>query len=198
MKQFAALLIALSLTSGCETVWIVPPATGRVVDSISRKPIAQADVTRVCDDVQANTKSDAAGCFKFRGKRTIGFAIGDTMSQQITYYVVATGYQVFRTNRIGFGMANQSGLRHDLGNIAMTPSHSLESFRFIGPSTTMQQVFAALGPPYRDVGSGIYMYEYELADGTQIWIGSADDTNIIYVRHGTTKLDDSQVLYQRK
>lgn len=102
-------------------VWIVPPANGRVVDGISHQPIGQADVTRVCTDASANTKTDAAGNFKFRGKRTIGFAIGDSLCEPVTYYVVAAGYQVMRTNGFEFGWANQSGLRHNLGDLPMTP-----------------------------------------------------------------------------
>src|ERR1039458_9310354 len=63
---------------------------------------------------------------------------------------------------------------------------TIESFRFIGPDTTMQQVFALVGHEDRDLGSGICIYEYQLSDGTHIWIGSADTVHIMYVRHGTT------------
>jgi hypothetical protein len=77
----------------------------------------------------------------------------------------------------------------------VTPSRSIESFRFIGPTTTMQQVKAKLGEPDRDVGSGIYIYEYLLTDGTRVWIGSSDNSRILYVRHGITSINDGEVLY---
>ena len=47
------------------------------------------------------------------------------------------------------------------------------------------------------VGSGLYIYDYQLSDGTHIWIGSADTVHILYVRHGTST-DDSELLYSKK
>jgi hypothetical protein len=49
----------------------------------------------------------------------------------------------------------------------------------------MQQVIAQLGKPDRDAGSGIYVFVYGLSDGTEVWIGSADGSHILYARHGT-------------
>ena len=37
------------------------------------------------------------------------------------------------------------------------------------------------GQPDKDIGSGIHIYVYGLADSTEIWIGYAD--KIIYARH---------------
>jgi hypothetical protein len=68
------------------------------------------------------------------------------------------------------------------------PSRSVESFRFIGSSITMQQVRAKLGAPDQDVGSGLYVYVYRLNDGSDVLIGSPDGSRILYVRHGTTVL----------
>jgi hypothetical protein len=56
----------------------------------------------------------------------------------------------------------------------------------------MQQVATKLGMADRDVGSGIYAYAYLLSDGTNVLIGSADGSQILYVRHGT------EVLYEKK
>ncbi len=77
---------------------------------------------------------------------------------------------------------------------AATPktSGSIDSFRFIGPHTTMQEVTAKLGKPDRDIGSGLYVYAYRLNDGTDVLIGSGDGSGILYVRHGT------EVLFQKK
>ncbi|MBA4150636.1 MAG: hypothetical protein H0X66_21190 [Verrucomicrobia bacterium] len=71
-------------------------------------------------------------------------------------------------------------------------SRSIESFRFIGPETTLQEVTTKLGAPDRDVGSGLYVYAYRLSDGTDVWIGSADGSHILYVRHGT------EVLFEKR
>ena len=71
-------------------------------------------------------------------------------------------------------------------------SRSIGSFRFIGPETTMQQVITKLGTPDRDIGSGLYVYAYRLSDGTDVLIGSADGSHILYVRHGT------EVLFEKR
>ena len=71
---------------------------------------------------------------------------------------------------------------------------SVASFAFIGLTTTMQQVFAAVGHEDRVLGSGLTIYEYRLSDGTYIWIGSTRPTHIVYVRHGRT-LDESELLH---
>ena len=55
----------------------------------------------------------------------------------------------------------------------------------------MLQVTSKLGNPDRDVGSGLYVYAYRLNDGSDVLIGSADGSSILYVRHGT------KVLFER-
>ena len=65
------------------------------------------------------------------------------------------------------------------GATALTPA----SFTFIGPGTTMEQVRATVGAPDRDIGSGIHIYLYALPDGSHVWIGSPDASEILYVRH---------------
>jgi hypothetical protein len=69
MRRFAALLLGLLLTSGCEMVYVVPPATGRVVDASSHQPVKLAQVTRLHADAPAQTKTDAAGSQKSSGVR---------------------------------------------------------------------------------------------------------------------------------
>jgi len=86
--------------------------------------------------------------------------------------------------------------QHSEQVVASSASRSIDSFRFIGPTTTMQQVFAAVGREDRDLGSGLAIYEYRLEDGSYIWIGTTSMSHIVYVRHGKT-LDDSVVLYPK-
>jgi hypothetical protein len=116
-----ALLIVVIVTSGCESVWIVPPSSGRVVDARSGKPIPQAQVTRICADAPAKTQTDASGYFKFSGKRTLQVALGDPLCATASYRIGAVGYQSVETNGFAFGWANQRGLRHNLGDVQIAP-----------------------------------------------------------------------------
>lgn len=70
-------------------------------------------------------------------------------------------------------------------------SRTIHSFEFIGAGTTLRQVVAKLGAPDRDIGSGIHIYVYELADGTEVWVGSPGE-QVWYVRHG------SKTLYEQR
>jgi hypothetical protein len=77
---------------------------------------------------------------------------------------------------------------------ALTPaqtSRSVEAFRFIGATTTIQEVATRLGPPDRETGSGIMIYVYRIGDGSEVWIGATSNSHILYVRHG------SEVLFER-
>jgi hypothetical protein len=71
-------------------------------------------------------------------------------------------------------------------------SRTVESFRFIDAATTLHDVTARVGAPDRDIGSGIYIYAYRLADGSDVLVGSADNSHILYVRHG------QDVLFERR
>jgi hypothetical protein len=67
-------------------------------------------------------------------------------------------------------------------------SRTLEAFKEIGPSMGLKDVEARLGPPDSDAGSGIYIYVYGLADGSEVRIGAAHPNKVLYVRHGTNSL----------
>lgn len=91
-----------------------------------------------------------------------------------------------------------SGCSHKTNSssaLSTTIPRTFDSFRFIGSTTTVQQVFASVGLPDREIGSGIAIYDYQLSDGSHIWIGTADDTNIMYARHGTDSLDTAVPLF---
>jgi hypothetical protein len=68
----------------------------------------------------------------------------------------------------------------------------VDSFRFIGAATTLKDVTIKLGAPDRDIGSGIYIYQYRLSDGSNVFIGSADGSHILYVIHG------QHILFKRR
>jgi hypothetical protein len=117
--KLPALLLLASLASGCEIVWTVPPARGRVLDSRSEQPISFATVTRIATDTTNQTVSDANGDLHFRGKRSIHvFPFGDVIAAA-SYRIEAGGYQALETNRTGWG--SMSGLRHDFGEITLSP-----------------------------------------------------------------------------
>jgi hypothetical protein len=75
---------------------------------------------------------------------------------------------------------------------------TVDEFRFIDADTTMQDVIARVGAPGRDIGSGIHIYLYRLKDGTLMWIGSPDASEILYVRHVGRLPEESATLYERR
>ena len=75
-------------------------------------------------------------------------------------------------------------------------THSLDQFRFDWPRTTVQDVVAKVGKPDRDVGSGIRVLEYRLRDGSRVWVGSSDNSQIMYVTHGISA-SRSGPIYER-
>jgi hypothetical protein len=93
---------------------------------------------------------------------------------------------------LGCTALRHSNLPASIAPIAARSSWSIESFRFIGPETTIQQVIRALGMPDREIGSGIYIYAYRLSDGSGVLIGSTDGSRILYVRH------DREVLFEKR
>jgi hypothetical protein len=121
MRRFGALVVGLFLTSGCEMVCVVPPATGRVVDARSQQPVPQAEVIRVHVEAPATTKTDAKGYFRFRGKRHLQVALGDPVLSPATYRVEVASYQSIETNRLHGIWANQSGLTDDFGTLQIVP-----------------------------------------------------------------------------
>jgi hypothetical protein len=73
------------------------------------------------------------------------------------------------------------------------PLPSVESFKFIGPETTKEQLVAKLGEPNFSVAGGFYdTYTYSLNDGTDINIGIDIGVNnkskILFVTHGKKTL----------
>ena len=121
MDKLGLLLIALVLTTDCESVWIVPPAIGRIVDAQSGQPVFHAAVTRICSDAPAKTTTDNNGGFRFRGKRRLQVAFGDTICAPRSYQIEATDYHTINTNCPSFGWASASGLRDNLGVIQVEP-----------------------------------------------------------------------------
>jgi hypothetical protein len=76
-------------------------------------------------------------------------------------------------------------------------ARTLEAFQRISKETSMARVIETLGLPDKDIGSGIYIYVYELADGSQVIIGSPDGKQILYMSH-VLKNGEKSDLYKRR
>jgi hypothetical protein len=58
---------------------------------------------------------------------------------------------------------------------------TVNDFRGLRADMTLDQVYAQVGRPARDGGSGIYILEYILTDGSTVYVGSSGK-RILYVR----------------
>jgi hypothetical protein len=116
MKRVIALLPLLACATGCQVVWVVPPADGRVVDAGSGQPIEDAVIVRTHEHASVNAKSDRNGFFKFHGKRTLAVPVGALVVTQVSYRIEASGYQAAETNW-SLCLAHNHALRHHLGEV---------------------------------------------------------------------------------
>ncbi len=72
---------------------------------------------------------------------------------------------------------------------AMQPHHipltarSIAPFRLITDRLSMKQIVEVFGLPDKDIGSGIYIYVYNLKDRSQVRIGTPNGKQILYVVH---------------
>lgn len=58
---------------------------------------------------------------------------------------------------------------------------SYRDFKELTPEMKYETIVDKFGRPDKDMGSGIHIYVYKLADNTEIWIGYTDV--ILYARH---------------
>jgi hypothetical protein len=67
---------------------------------------------------------------------------------------------------------------------------NVEAFQFIGPSTTMEEVMAKLGPPVSDYRARFHYLWYWLSDGSDVFICSGYEkwSRILWAAHGKTLL----------
>ena len=72
-------------------------------------------------------------------------------------------------------------------------TRSLAPFRLITDRLSMKQVVEVLGLPDRDIGSGIYIYVYDLADRSRVIIGTADGKRLLYVIHSLENGQQSEL-----
>lgn len=64
---------------------------------------------------------------------------------------------------------------------------SVEDLSRLRREMSIDDVKRILGEPKQDLGSGLFVFVYELADGSTAMVGS-DGTRVLYVRHGEQDL----------
>ncbi|MDQ3712162.1 MAG: hypothetical protein M3388_08095 [Acidobacteriota bacterium] len=72
--------------------------------------------------------------------------------------------------------------RHRASESFLKP-RTIEMFRRIKRRMSMKQVIELCGEPDKDIGSGIHIYVFALADGSVVRVGTPDDERIMYVVH---------------
>lgn len=60
---------------------------------------------------------------------------------------------------------------------------TVERFLRIKRRMSMKDVIKLCGRPDRDIGSGIHIYVYQLADNSEVRVGTPDDHKLMYVVH---------------
>jgi hypothetical protein len=63
------------------------------------------------------------------------------------------------------------------------PRQNADEFGVFGRDVTWNDVSTWMGPPDEDVGSGIHVLVYKLADGSRVLVGTPDYKRIVYLRH---------------
>lgn len=62
-------------------------------------------------------------------------------------------------------------------------TRTIKVFRSIKRRMSMKEVIRLCGEPDKDIGSGIHIYIYKLADGSVVRVGTPDDKQVMYVVH---------------
>lgn len=60
---------------------------------------------------------------------------------------------------------------------------TIASFSALPDQLTFPDLVLRVGPPDEDVGSGVYLYVYHLADGSDVIVGSNDGKTIRGITH---------------
>ena len=117
---------ACLLLTGCLVMpiphkeWLAPPASGRVVDGQTGRPVSGAQVLRVEPSVaSAQTRTDSNGRFELEGVKKVRWFYADRLARA-RYSFAAAGYEPCGTNKAGWP-ASRKDLRHDLREISLQP-----------------------------------------------------------------------------
>lgn len=97
---------------------MAPAAQGRVLNSETQEPVANAKVVRRIERLDRSrvTFTDREGRFAFKKDKDLGWLLMvEYAANQIEYQVDAAGYHRFVTNLYGGGSLYRGTLPHDLG-----------------------------------------------------------------------------------
>jgi hypothetical protein len=96
--------------------------------------------------------------------------------------------------------SNRSSKKDDFYNQPMPPelilpdtpptARSMDVFKRIKPTMSMEEVVRLCGLPDQHTGSGIYIFIYKLDDGSQVAIGTGDLKQLLYIRFKDGKGED--------
>ncbi len=71
---------------------------------------------------------------------------------------------------------------------------SIAAFRRIKPGMSMKDVVEICGLPAKDIGSGIYVYIYELPDQSKVRVGTSDGKQLWYVVHVLPSGEEREII----
>ncbi len=66
---------------------------------------------------------------------------------------------------------------------AAETSRDIVAFRQIEADMSFAEICALVGVPDRDIGSGLYVFVYDLDDGSVVVMGFASLSRVMYVNH---------------
>jgi len=66
---------------------------------------------------------------------------------------------------------------------AKTPRVKLAAFSGLPEGLSFPELIRQVGEPHEDIGSGIHLYRYPLADGSFVLVGTPDRQRILYITH---------------
>jgi hypothetical protein len=106
---------------------------------------------------------------------------------------------------VGFGTASAQSSNSNLpvksfisqplnAGKSFSKPRTIKMFRRIKRQMSMKQIIRLCGEPDKDIGSGIHIYVYKLADGSVVQVGTPDDKKILYVVQGTANGKDRYLL----
>ena len=68
---------------------------------------------------------------------------------------------------------------------ASTTARTIDKYQQIQSGMSFEDICRIVGSPDQDVGSGLYIFVYELDDGSVVYMGFASLSTVMYVSHDT-------------
>ena len=66
---------------------------------------------------------------------------------------------------------------------AKSPRVTLAAFSGLPEGLSFPELIRQVGEPHEDIGSGLHIYRYPLADGSFVLVGTPDRQRILYITH---------------